>query len=123
LSGHGTHVAGIAAGNGRASGGQYRGVAFESELLIVKLAEVRSTNAMFSGTARLMEAIDFCVRFAIKENKPLALNLSYGTREGAHNGRSLLETYLDTVAAMVKGVICVGTGNDGVGRTHFGGYL
>ncbi len=37
ISGHGTHVAGIAAGNGRASMGKYRGVAFEADLLIVKL--------------------------------------------------------------------------------------
>lgn len=123
LSGHGTHVAGIAAGNGRASEGRYRGVAFESELLIVKLAEVRSGRSRVSGTARLMEAVDFCVRFAMERNQPLALNLSYGTREGAHNGRSLLETYLDTVSTMVKGIICVGTGNDGVGRTHAGGRI
>ena len=37
ISGHGTHVAGIAAGNGRASEGKYRGVAYGSDLLIVKL--------------------------------------------------------------------------------------
>lgn len=123
ISGHGTHVAGIAAGNGRASEGKYRGVAFNSELVIVKLEEVRSGTAGVSGTARLMEAVDFCVRFAIRQNKPLALNLSYGTREGAHNGRSLLETYLDTVVSMAKCVICVGTGNDGIGRTHAGGRL
>ncbi len=123
LSGHGTHVAGIAAGNGRASGGQYRGVAFESELLVVKLAEVRSERTEVSGTARLMEAVDFCVRYAMEQNRPLALNLSYGTREGAHNGKSLLETYLDTVSQMAKCVICIGTGNDGIGRTHAGGRL
>ena len=123
LSGHGTHVAGIAAGNGRASGGKYRGVAYESELLVVKLAEVRSGQTMVSGTARLMEAVDFCVRFAMERNQPLALNLSYGTREGAHNGRSLVETYLNMVSSMAKCVICVGTGNDGIGRTHAGGRL
>ena len=123
LSGHGTHVAGIAAGNGRASNGKYRGVAYESELLIVKLAEVRSGSTAVSGTARLMEAVDFCVRFAMERNQPLALNLSYGTREGAHNGRSLLETYLNTVASMAKCVICVGTGNDGIGRNHAGGRI
>ncbi len=123
LSGHGTHVAGIAAGNGRASGGQYRGVAYDSELVVVKLAEVRSGQSAVSGTARLMEAVDFCVRFSLERNQPLALNLSYGTREGAHNGRSLLETYLDTAATMFSGVICVGTGNDGIGRTHAGGVL
>ncbi len=123
LSGHGTHVAGIAAGNGRASGGQYRGVAYASELVVVKLAEVRSGQSASSGTARLLEAVDFCVRFSLKQNQPLALNLSYGTREGAHNGRSLLETYLDTAAALFPGIICVGTGNDGIGRTHAGGVL
>ena len=123
LSGHGTHVAGIAAGNGRASGGKYRGVAYESELLVVKLAEVRNGQTMVSGTARLMEAVDFCVRFAMERNQPLALNLSYGTREGAHNGRSLVETYLNMVSSMAKCVICVGTGNDGIGRTHAGGRL
>lgn len=123
LSGHGTHVAGIAAGNGRASGGRYRGVAYESELLVVKLAEVRREGAEAFGTARLMEAVDFCIRFAMKENRPLALNLSYGTREGAHNGQSLPETYLNTAASMAKCVICVGTGNDGIGRTHAGGRM
>ncbi len=38
LSGHGTGVMGIAAGNGRASGGIYRGVAYDSDLLVVKPA-------------------------------------------------------------------------------------
>lgn len=37
VSGHGTAVAGIAAGNGNASEGRYTGVAPESELLVVKL--------------------------------------------------------------------------------------
>ena len=37
LSGHGTHVAGIACGNGRASGGLYRGMAPRSPILVVKL--------------------------------------------------------------------------------------
>lgn len=123
LSGHGTHVAGIAAGNGRASNGKYRGIAYESGLLVVKLAEVRSESSVVSGTARLMEAIDFCIRFAMERNQPLALNLSYGTNEGAHNGKSLLETYINTVVPMAKCVICVGTGNEGVGRKHAGGNL
>lgn len=32
--GHGTAVAGIAAGNGRESGGRYQGVAYESDLVV-----------------------------------------------------------------------------------------
>ena len=42
LSGHGTAVLGIAAGNGRASGGRYRGVAYESSLLVVKLGKLQA---------------------------------------------------------------------------------
>jgi hypothetical protein len=98
-------------------------VAFESELLVVKLSEVRREQTAISGTARLMEAVDFCIRYAVEHNRPLALNLSYGTGEGAHNGRSLLETYLNTVVSMAKCVICVGTGNAGIGRSHAGGIL
>ena len=122
-SGHGTHVAGIAAGNGRASGGRYRGVAYESGLLVVKLLETRQQTAPASDTARLMEAVDFCLRFAINRNQPLALNLSYGTNEGAHNGRSLLEAYLNTASALAKCVMVAGTGNEGIGRRHTGGVL
>ena len=121
LSGHGTHVAGIAAGNGRASQGRYRGVAYESDLLVVKLAGNREGGA--SDTASLMEGVDFCIRYAIEKNQPLVLNFSYGTNEGAHNGKSLLETYLNTVIPMAKCVACVGMGNEGVGRTHAGGRV
>ena len=121
LSGHGTHVAGIAAGNGRASDGTYRGVAYESELLVVKLA--RSLSQAASDTASLMEGIDFCLRYAIERNQPIVLNFSYGTSDGAHNGKSLVETYLNTVIPMARCVACVGTGNEGVGRTHAGGFV
>ena len=39
LSGHGTHVAGIACGNGRVSGGRYKGIATNSQILVVKLGD------------------------------------------------------------------------------------
>ena len=44
FSGHGTAVLGIAAGNGRASGGVNRGVAYESELLVVKMGNARENS-------------------------------------------------------------------------------
>ncbi|MGN0507122.1 MAG: S8 family serine peptidase [Lachnospiraceae bacterium] len=121
VSGHGTHVAGIAAGNGRASSGRYRGVAYESTLLVVKLAAGSVSDAY--GTARMMEAVDFCIRYAMERNRPLVINLSFGNNYGAHNGMSLLETYLDTVIPLTRCSLCIGTGNEGGGRRHAGGVL
>lgn len=121
LSGHGTHVAGIAAGNGRASNGIYRGIAYESELIVVKLG--RSGPNSFPSTSLLMMGIDFCIRESLRKNIPLALNLSFGNTYGSHNGSSLLETYLDSVSELGRITIVVGSGNEGVSSGHTGGIL
>lgn len=110
-SGHGTHVAGIAVGNGRASRGENRGVAYEADILVVKLGS--PTAEGFPQTAQLMQGIDFCVRMGIQRGQPLAINLSYGNNYGSHTGTSLIETYLDTVSNMGRTTICVGSGNEG----------
>lgn len=116
LSGHGTHVAGIAAGNGRASRGENRGVAFEADILAVKLHNAgRSGDPLTTG---LMMGVDFCVRESLRLGQPLALNLSYGNSYGSHQGNSLLETYLDAVSGIGKTTICVGSGNEGNKRRH-----
>ena len=47
-------MAGIAAGNGRENNGQYRGIAYESELLVVKLGVPKSDG--FPRTPELMQA-------------------------------------------------------------------
>ena len=121
LSGHGTHVTGIAAGNGRASEGVYRGIAYEADLLIVKLG--RPGPNSFPSTSLLMMAIDFCVRESLKRNQPLALNLSFGNTYGSHSGGSLLETYLDSVSELGRISIVVGSGNEGASSGHIGGHL
>ena len=121
ISGHGTHVTGIAAGNGRASNGVYRGVAYEADLLIVKLGTPGPNS--FPSTSLLMMGIDFCVRESIRRNQPLALNLSFGNTYGSHSGSSLLETYLDSVSELGRISIVVGSGNEGASSGHVGGYL
>ena len=119
ISGHGTHVAGIAAGNGRASGGRYVGVAPESSPLIVKLG-VAKTNG-FPRTTELMAAVDYVLRRAEQYQMPVAVNLSFGNNYGGHDGRSLLETYLNEVSSYWKNVIVAGTGNEGASRIHTSG--
>lgn len=121
LSGHGTHVAGIAAGNGRASNGLYRGVASRCELIVVKLG--KSIGSSFPSTTQLMQGINFALRFAQNTGRPVAVNVSFGNNYGSHTGRSLIETYLNDVANVWKNNIIVGTGNEGASGNHAAGLL
>ncbi len=118
ISGHGTHVAGIAAGNGRASKGQYIGVASEAEIIAVKLGDDD-----FFSTARLMEAIDYVLKKSEEYGLPVAINLSFGNNYGSHDGTSLIETYIDTVCGEWKNVIVAGTGNEAAKGIHKYGFL
>lgn len=120
-SGHGTGVLGIAAGNGRASQGRNRGVAYESGILVVKLGIPKKDS--FPRTTELIQAVDYLVRQSLNMGVPMVINLSFGNNYGSHRGDSLLETYLDGVANMGRLCICTGTGNNGNLPLHTGGRL
>ena len=120
-SGHGTAVAGIAAGNGFSSDGTNAGVAPESDLIIVKLGTPRADS--FPRTTELMRALTYVVRKSLELQRPLAVNLSFGNTYGAHNGTSLLERFIDNVSEIGRSVICVGSGNEGASGGHTGGSV
>ena len=121
VSGHGTRVLGIAAGNGRASGGRYRGIASRSPILAVKLGMPREEG--FPRTTELMQGLDYCIRKALELRLPVVVNISIGNTYGAHDGTSLLETYIADIANVWKSVICIGTGNEGYAAGHAAGIL
>lgn len=121
LSGHGTHVAGICCGNGRASKGVYRGVAFESDIIVVKLGA--SLGNSFPSTVQLMEGINYIVQVGLELNIPIAINISFGNSYGAHAGNSLLESYIDSVAEIGRTSISIGTGNEGASGRHYQGTI
>ncbi|MCD8337070.1 MAG: S8 family serine peptidase [Lachnospiraceae bacterium] len=121
FSGHGTEVLGIAAGNGRASGNPYRGVAAKSDLLVVKLGTPRQDG--FPSTTELMQALEYVVRKAEEFGQPVAINLSFGNVYGSHRGTSLLETYVNMLSDRGRNVIVAGTGNEGNTGGHISGRL
>lgn len=88
-SGHGTAVAGIAAG----SSAVYRGVAPEAGLLVVKLGLPDASS--FPRTTEIMRAVTYTVNKAIELQMPVVINLSFGNTYGAHDGSSLIERFLD----------------------------
>lgn len=120
-TGHGTHVAGIAAGNGRASNGRTKGIATESELLIVKLG--RPISNSFPSTTQLMTGVDYVIKTALQLDRPVAINLSFGNNYGSHDGRTIVEDFINDASTVWKNNIIVGTGNEGASRTHTSGIL
>ncbi len=115
-TGHGTGVAGIAAGNGRASRGANRGMAPEAQLVVVRLSAGEERG--FAKTTSLMMAVDFCLRVAGTAEKPIAINISYGNNYGSHTGSSLLEGFLNQAARSYRCSIVAGSGNEGVTGRH-----
>lgn len=121
-SGHGTAVAGIAAGNGRGSEGRrYRGAAPESELVIVKMKSPQPGG--FPRTTELMTGVDYVIRKALELRKPIAVNISFGNTYGPHDGTSLVERFLNDISDTWKNVICIGSGNEGAAAGHASGLV
>ena len=121
-SGHGTAVAGIAAGNGRGSEGRmYRGAAPEAELIIVKMGTPRPDG--FPRTTELMTGVDYVIRKALELRMPVAVNISFGNTYGSHDGTSLVERFLNDISDMWKNVICIGSGNEGTTAGHAAGRV
>ena len=116
---HGTHVAGIAAGNGHIAGncsGQYKyvGVAPEATLVIVK-------HDFGSLTASLQAAIQFIADQAAAipgGSTPAVINMSLGHSIGPHDGTDPVDQMIDTwLAARPAGaapvVLVASAGNSG----------
>ncbi len=117
VSGHGTAVAGIAAGRNIET--NYMGAAPQADLLIVKLGIPGELD--FPRTTEIMRGITYALIKANELQMPLAINLSFGNNYGSHDGSSLLERFLDNASEIGRTVICVGSGNEGASGGHLAG--
>lgn len=73
-NGHGTHVAGIIAGNGYSSRGKYAGIAPEANILGIKALNNRGSGNM----SDIIAAIEYAVKTKDEYNTKI-LNLSFGS--------------------------------------------
>lgn len=120
LHGHGTHVAGIAAGNGN-PGATYQGIAPEADLIVVAYSGEQGTT--LGRSARALAALLYIADKAKALGRPVAINLSQGMNGGGHVGETVLETGLDDLLRR-PGVIAVkSAGNEQEWRVHAGGTL
>jgi serine protease AprX len=109
-NGHGSHVAGIAAGSGAASDGKYRGVASEATLYAAKVLDARGGGSM-SG---VMAGIEWAVNQGVH-----VINLSLGS-DGACDGTDALSTMCDQAVQQHGIVVCAAAGNAGPSASTVG---
>lgn len=119
IRGHGTAVAGIAAGNGRTDPAR-TGVAPAADIIAVR---VQSGGEDFSRSVELMRGLKYVIEKSRAFGQPAAINISYGMNEGAHQGDSLFEEYITAVSSVWKTVIVIPTGNEGGAGHHYSGTI
>ena len=113
INGHGTHVAGIAAGNGKGlTDLKYKGIAPKADILFVKAGDGSFT------TANIINALSYAGLLADELNKPLVVNLSIGGHANAHDGTSAQDVAVNTLSGNKKAVV-ISAGNDGSNNIHF----
>jgi subtilisin family serine protease len=108
-NGHGTHLMGIAAGDGSSSDTGLIGVAPEATIVMVKTSFY--TLDIISGVRYIFEQ-------AAMLGLPAVVNLSLGGHEGPHDGTSLFEQGLSELAQQYGQAIVVSAGNEGDANIH-----
>jgi subtilisin family serine protease len=120
---HGTHVMDIAAGNGTAT--SHRGVAPAADLIFVQPAAADFEDEESIGNSRrMLEAVDYIFNKAMALGRPAVINISLGTHGGPHDGSTLVEQGLDTLAQQQPGrAIVISAGNSRMRRSHASGTV
>lgn len=131
-NGHGTAMAGVAAGSKVRGGLTYFGAAPDADIVIVKLKECKQYFRDFYLIPQdvpayqendIMLAVKYADSFAEIFRRPVVICLGLGTNSGDHTGSSALSSYLELVAVKRSRAVVVGGGNEGNSRHHYQGNL
>jgi subtilisin family serine protease len=111
--GHGSHVMGIVAGDGSATGNgqpayQFVGVAPEADLCVVKTT--------FSS-ASIADGVDYIFQRAAALGKQAVVNLSLGTQAGPHDGTYEQDVTMSQLTGPGR-IIVASAGNKGIDNLH-----
>lgn len=119
--GHGTCVAGIAAGNGLSVRGTpyeglYQGIAPKTEIIAVKIKE--DENFL----ANVADAVDYIFKKADALGKPCVINTSIGTYYGSHDGNDLATHLIESLLEERNGRSLVAAAGNAGDQPHHLGY-
>lgn len=111
---HGSGVTGVAASSGNAAN-NYRGVAPNADLILVTL----DFNNEF--LTRTVDAIAYIYQKAAEMGKPCVINTSFGSYDGAHDGKDLTTQAINNLITESTGRALVAAGgNAGNQQIHLG---
>ena len=111
---HGMHVAGIAGGSGfggDSSNSKYRGMAYESDIVLVGIMP-DSLQWQNTGMSDFIDGMNYVFTYAASVHKPAVVNLSWGTPVGPHDGSSLFSQACDALTGPGRIFVCA-AGNEG----------
>lgn len=129
--GHGTMIAGVAAGS-PAPEYNFSGTAAKADLLVVKLKEAKSYLKDFyvipnwANTYQetdIILGIKYLLQEAERLNKPLVILLALGTNKSDHGGRSFLGRYINEFTNKTGIALVVAAGNEGNRGLHYYGNI
>ena len=130
-NGHGTFLAGIAAGNINRET-SFSGVAPSANLIVVKLKTAKKYLRNFYSVGEnvpaysetdIMLAVAYVSAFAEERGLIVSLCMGIGTSLGSHSGTSPLCDLLADEAEKPGQCITIASGNEGVERLHFTGRI
>lgn len=125
--GHGTFIAGIAAGN-LDMDNDFSGVVPDAEIVMVKLKPAKqnirdlylvSEEAVCYQENDIMLGVKYLIEIAKELNRPISICIGLGTTQGSHDIYGALNIYLNTVSQMDGIAVSIGAGNEGNSRLHF----
>lgn len=129
--GHGTMIAGIAAGNEVPKEGFY-GVAPDARLAVVKLKPAKlylkqffrlPEDAVAYQENDMIFGIQYLIEYAAKVNKPIVICIAIDTSQYAHDGRGTTSYWLSFQAEQPRIAIINAVGNEGNARRHYFGKI
>ena len=111
--GHGTHVAGIMASNGRGSSGtSYTGMASNADIVMVKTD--------FQDTS-IVDGVNYIIAKAAAAGKRAVINLSLGSQSGPHDGTDSFDAPIGAIAASTPVFVAAGNDQDWLPHAHHTG--
>ena len=131
-NGHGTAVAGAAAGSMIGGGSRFIGAAYDADILVIKLKPCKQylrdyylipDGVIAYQATDIIMALEYADTFARSFFRPVIFCIALSSSYGNHSGTSPLSNYINRLANKRSRIFVVGGGNEGNSSHHYEGNL